>query len=237
MRLRVTEFSLPWKRLFAEFGVIVAGVLIALALDSWWERRQEQNQAEEYLQQLLADFQGTHRRLQGTIAGDTKTLERVNRVVDRAFRGPFPSADSLDLPTGYNFFEPLTGTLTALVEGGDLRLIGNDSIRFELIAFSALIDATKSILQHTETLVWHSTERVTLGRARYSRPAAHRPANGGRAAVQVDVAGALNDPEIISALQVQAVASQIRLFNLRRLEEPTSRIIRRLQTELGSRNR
>ena len=237
MRLRVTELSLPWKRLFAEFGVIVGGVLIALAVDSWWERQQEQNQAEEYLQQLLADFQGTQRRLQGTIAGDTKTLERVNRVVDRAFRGPFPSADSLELPTGYNYFEPLTGTLTALVEGGDLRLIGNDSIRFDLIAFSALIDATESILQHTETLVWHSTERVTLGRARHSRPAAQRPANGGRAAVQVDVAGALNDPEIISALQVQAVASQIRLFNLRRLEEPTTRIIRRLEAELGSRTR
>jgi hypothetical protein len=54
--------------------------------------------------------------------------------------------------------------------------------------------------------------------------------------VQVDVAGALSDPEIISALQVQAMASQIRLFNLRRLEEPTIRIIGRLKAELGSRD-
>jgi hypothetical protein len=233
MRLRVTELTLPWKRLFAEFGVIVGGVLIALAVDAWWERQQEQNQAEKYLQQLLVDFQGTQRRLQGTITGDTRTLERVNSVVDRALRGPLPSADSLELPTGYNYFEPLTGTLTALVEGGDLRLISNDSIRFELIAFSALINATESILQHTETMVWRSTERLTLGRARHSRSAAQRPANGDRVAAQVDVAGALNDPEIISALQVQAVASQIRLFNLRRLEDPTARIIRRLETELG----
>lgn len=236
MRLRVTELSLPWKRLFAEFGVIVGGVLIALAVDSWWERQQEQRQAEEYLQQLVVDFQETQRRLQGTIAGDTKMLERVSSVLDRAFRGPLPSPDSLELPTGYTYFEPLTGTLTALVEGGDLRLIGNDSIRFQLIGFSALIDATESILYHTETMIWHSTERVTLGRARHARPAGQRVANGGRSSVQVDVAGALNDPEIISALQVQAVASQIRLFNLRRLEEPTTRIIRRLEAELGRRD-
>jgi hypothetical protein len=231
MRLRGTELSLPWKRLFAEFGVIVSGVLIALAVDSWWERKQEQQQAGDYLKQLLVDFQETRRRLQGTIAGDSIMLERVNSVLDRAYAGPFPAPDSLELPTGYNFFEPLTGTLTALVASGDLRLIGNDSIRFELIGFSALIDATKSILSHTETLIWHSTERVTLGRARHSRSAGQRRPSSG---ATVDVARALNDPEIISALQVQAAASQIRLFNLRRLVEPITHAIERLQAELGS---
>jgi hypothetical protein len=232
MRLRVDKLSLPWKRLFAEFGVIFGGVLIALAVDSWWERQQEQNRAEAYLQQLLVDFQATQRRLQGTITGDSTMLERVNSVLVRAFEGPSPAADSLDLPTGYNYFEPLIGTLTALVEGGDLRLIGNDSIRFELIRFFGLIDANETLLHHTETMIWHSTERVALGRARHSRSAAQRVPKGGRGGVQVDVAGALNDPDIISALQVQAMASQIRLFNLRRLEEPITRIIRWLKAEL-----
>jgi hypothetical protein len=224
------ELSVPWKRLFAEFGVIVAGVLIALAVDSWWERQQEQKQAEQYLQQLLVDFRKTQVRLHGTIDGDTKRLEGVNRVLDHAAHRQFPTADSLELPTGYNEFEPLTGTLTALVEGGDLRLIDNDSIRFELIGFSSLIHTTESMLSHTENLIWHSTERVILGRARHSRSA------GGRGGAQVDVVGTLNDPEVISALQVQAVASGIRLFYLGRLEKPTANLIRRLETELDIRN-
>src|SRR5687767_216892 len=234
MRLRVRKLSLPWQRLVAELGVIVGGVLIALAVDAWWERQQQQKQAEEYIQQLLFDFQQTQRRLKATIAGDTKTLEGVNRVLDRAFRGSFPRADSLELPTGYHQFEPLTGTVTALVEGGDLRLIGNDSIRFELIRFSALIDATETMLRHTETLIWHSTEQVILGRTRHSQSTARRAATGGRGWVPVDVAGALNDADIISALSVQAVASRIRLFNLQRLEEPTARVIRLLKAELGT---
>jgi hypothetical protein len=74
---------------------------------------------------------------------------------------------------------------------------------------------------------------VTIGRARHSQSAARREANAGRGWGQVDVAGALNDPEIIGALQLQAAASQIRLFNLGRLEEPTGRIIRLLRAELN----
>jgi hypothetical protein len=197
-----------------------------------WERQQERDQAEEYLMQLLVDFQETERRLQGTIAAETTRLEGVNSVIARALGGPLPQADSLELPTGYNYFEPLTGTLVALVEGGDLRLLRSDSIRFGLIAFSALIHETEAVLRHTETLIWNSTERVALGRARHSQSAASREANAGIGWGQVDVAGVLNDPEIISALQVQAAATQIRLFNLGRLEAPTSRIIRLIRAEL-----
>jgi hypothetical protein len=233
MPIGLTGSSLPWQRLLAEFAVIVAGVLIALAVDSWWERQQERNREEEYLRQLLNDFQKSEQRLRGTIEAETKRVGAVNSVIGRALRGPLPQADSLELPTGYDYFEPLTGTLTALVQGGDLRLLRSDSIRFALIAFSSLIEETKTILRHTETLIWNSTERVVIGRARHSQSAARRAANAGRGWGQVDVAGALNDPEIISALQVQAVATQIRLFNLRRVEGPTSRIIRLITAELN----
>jgi hypothetical protein len=232
MRHGVPGSSLPWKRLLAEFGVIVAGVLIALAADSWWERQQELNHAEEYLRQLLVDFEETEGRLRATIAAETDRREHVSSVIDRARNGPLPPADSLDLPTGYNYFEPLTGTLAALIQGGDLRLLRNDTIRFELIAFFALMHETQTVLRHTETLVWNSTERVLLGRARHSQSAVRREANGRRGWGEVDVAGALNDPEILSALEVQAVASQVRIFNLDRLQKPTSRILGLIRAEL-----
>jgi hypothetical protein len=233
MNRGVEGLSLPWKRLIAELAVIVAGVLIALGADSWWEQRQERRQAEAYLQQLLVDFRGTEHRLQNAIAGDIKTFESAAKVTDRAFRGQFPPTDSLELPTGYHFFTPQTGTLTALVQGGDLRLLNGDTLRFELVAYASLIDQIETVLRHTETLIWNSTERLALGRARHSQSALRRAANDGSGWGQVEVSGALNDPEIISALQVQAMASQIRLFNLRRLEEPTSRLIRLIQAELG----
>jgi hypothetical protein len=225
--------KLPWKRLFAELAVIVAGVLIALAADSWWEKRQERQRAEQYLRQLLVDFRQTERGLQNSIEGDTRTLESATKVIERAYRGRFGLADSLQMPSGYQQFTPLTGTLTALVQGGDLRLLKGDSLRFALIAYAAMIQETETILRHTETLIWNSHERATLARARHSHSAARRGTNAGSGWGEIDVAGALNDPEIISALQIQAMASQIRLFNRERLQKPTQRIIRLIQAELG----
>lgn len=232
MRVHSAESSRPWKRLVAELATIIAGVLIALAVNAWWERRQERNEAEQYMRQLLVDFQVNQRRLQGTIQAETQRLELVNRVLDRTFHRAYPSADSLATPTGYNQFDPLTGTVAALLQTGDLRLLPNDSLRFELIAFSALVDEVNTSLHHTETLIWNSTERVIEGRARHSQSSARRGANGGRGWGEIDVVGALNDPEIVSALQVQVVATQVRLFNLRRLEKPIARIIRLLGTEV-----
>jgi hypothetical protein len=226
--------SLPW-RLGAELAVIVAGVLIALGADSWWGQRQERERAEEYLEQLLVDFQSTERQILSAIEGDTRTFESASGVIDRAYHGRFPPTDSLELPTGYHQFRPLTGTLTALVEGGDLRLLERDTLRYELVAYSATVDEIETVLRHTEGMIWNSTERVIVARARHSQAASRGAANGGSGWGDVDVAGVLNDPEIISALQVQAMASQIRLFNLRHLEKPTSQIIQRIQTELGDR--
>jgi hypothetical protein len=233
MRIEREGTSVPWGRLVAELAVIVAGVLIALAVNSWWERRQEQNHAREYLEQLLVDVQTTERRVQGIIDTETRRLEAVNSVISRAFSGSWPQPDSLELPTGYDYFEPLVGTLTALIQSGDLRLLRSDSVRFELIALSALIHETEAGLRHTESLIWNSTERVAAGRARHSQSAVRRGANAGRGWGQVDVAGVLNDPEVISALQMQALATHLRIFNLGRLEEPTSRIVGLLRAELN----
>lgn len=227
---------LPWKRLLAELAVIVAGVLLALGADSWWQGRQADRLAEEYLRQLLVDLRETERGLQNAIAGDTDKFEAAGRVVDRAYRGQFPAPDSLQLPTGYHFFLPPTGTLTALVQGGDLRLIDNDSLRIELVSYSSLVHDVMTVLRHAETMIWNSTERVSLGRARHSQSAPRRTANRGSGWGTVNVAGVMNDPEVISALQVQAMASQIRLFNLRRLEEPVGRLIRLVQAEIDRRN-
>lgn len=220
--------SLDWKRFLGELVLIVGGVLIALAIDSWWEGHQEREQERAYLDQLLVDLRETEDRLHTSIAGDSAMLDRVSGVLDRAFNGHLPPPDSLVLPTGYTQFRPLSGTQAALVQSGDLRLVRNDSIRFQVIAYAALIDATETILRHAETLIWTSTDRVILGRARHSRGGA-----GGWGGI--DVAAALGDPEVISALQVQAAASQTRVRNLGRLQGPTSDLVRLIDAELRRR--
>lgn len=235
MRISPPDLSMAWKRALAELVLIVGGVLIALAFDSWREERHERQQEVAYSQQLLLDLQETEERLQGTIAGDQEVLDRINRVLDRAFRGPLPPPDSFNIRTGYSPFRPLTGTQRALVQGGDLRLLRNDSIRFKLIAYSALIDASEALLRHTEAAIWNSTDRAIHAQIRHSQSSAPLDNGGTPGWREIDVAAALHDPDLVSALESHALASRNRIGNLRRLEEPLSDLIRLVEAELKRR--
>jgi hypothetical protein len=219
-----------WKRAIGELSLIVSGVLIALGVDSAWQARQERQRELAYLEQLLSDARETEEGLRQSIAGDSIMLVRVERVLDQAFYNRVPARDTFSIPTGYQQFRPLTGTYTALVQNGDLRLVRGDSLRFHVIAYVALIDATEVMLRHTESLIWNSTERVQHGLIIHSRA---RQDNGSSSWAQLNVVGALNDPGIIGALRAHVLASRNRLGGLRSLQKPTADLIRLLQAELG----
>ncbi|MGH7460035.1 MAG: hypothetical protein ACREMA_03280 [Longimicrobiales bacterium] len=225
------DLALNWKRITGELVLIVGAVLIALAFDSWWQTRQNRQQETAYLKQLLADAQETQSRLKSSIAADSSILVSVSNVLERAFSGRVPPPDSFNLPTGYQQFRPLIGTYTALVQNGDLRPVRSDSIRFRVIAYVALIDATEVVLRHSENLIWNSTERVLNGITNHRRSSSGG-GDGSAAWGPVNAKAALNDRDIVGALEVQAAASRNRLRNLHRLEEPTADLIRLLQQEL-----
>src|SRR5687767_10361472 len=51
-----------WRRIVAEALAIVASILLAFAIDTWWERRGLAREETVVLQGLLADFQSTAAR-------------------------------------------------------------------------------------------------------------------------------------------------------------------------------
>ena len=51
-----THQKLPWKRLFAEGTAIVLSILLAFAIDAWWEDRSDQQAEQLLFQRLKADF-------------------------------------------------------------------------------------------------------------------------------------------------------------------------------------
>jgi hypothetical protein len=80
-------------RAFAEFVVIVAGVLVALAANSWYTQRQDRTLERYYLEQLYADL-----RRDTAQVGVTRRLLAVKQdaltLLDRSFlRGETEIAD------------------------------------------------------------------------------------------------------------------------------------------------
>ncbi len=48
--------KIPWKRLSVEAAAIVGSILLAFAIDAWWEDRTERNDETEQISRLRAEF-------------------------------------------------------------------------------------------------------------------------------------------------------------------------------------
>lgn len=140
------KFRLRW--FLAEFLVVVAGVMVALALTSWAQDRRNLEREQAYLRQLSADLKASEGILDKATTGLTEQAEasarvlhrfwQKNPVADDAFR------DDLQLPRGARRVRPVLGTAEALIFSGDLNLIRSDALRAQLMAY---VESTKANLE------------------------------------------------------------------------------------------
>ncbi len=72
-----------WRTALREFAIIVAGVLCALAAQSWWQAGEERRREQDYLRQLLADTRENERRPDAAIAVDSAAGSSVGRLAAR----------------------------------------------------------------------------------------------------------------------------------------------------------
>lgn len=238
MRIWRLVKSTQWRSAAAELVLVVAGVLIALAVDSWRGDRNDRERERAYLRQLLADARETELRLERSIAEDSVTSANVARLLEaaRTFHraadpaGAVPAADSVRTwaVTAYASFVPLTGTYATLMQSDGLRLLRNDSLRFHIIAYAATVTSSQEVLRHTEAQTWRNTERADLGWWRNVT----QPSGGKGWRRDVDVGTFLQDPEILNTFTMQRTVGENRLATLRGLREPVATLRRILEREL-----
>ena len=120
--------------LAVELTVVVLGVLIALGADSWWQRHEDTARELSYLRAIRADMMETlssiddvNERLRGWIlAADSigTAIVAAEPADDAPFDWPGLFGDTPVLSTG---------TLDALVQSGELRLLRSESLRTVLV--------------------------------------------------------------------------------------------------------
>jgi len=128
------------KWFFAEFLVVVTGVLVAFALNSWWMDVKERNKEETYLKQVLQDIESSIQLMEGAVEFEVSTSHAASQLLEVAYSDSIPSSTDLNIHALRCMnFEPgslLQSTLLSLINSGDLQLISEDSIRIELTALS-----------------------------------------------------------------------------------------------------
>jgi hypothetical protein len=154
----LVDFS--WKHAVGEFVLIVTGVLVAMAANSWWESRRDRTREETYVIQLLADTRANQVRVDSAIAADSVAQRSTGRLLG-TLSGNVPPATRDSTPRGIQGadafsspdFRPLLGTYTALLETGDLQLLDSPDLRFRLVAYQSSLESVRETVRHTaETL-------------------------------------------------------------------------------------
>ena len=143
-----TNSSLPdWSariRWFAaEILVVVVGVIIALAINAWWQSRQNAASEAQYLMLLSRDLDEMQAHLTELRAFEQAQIRdgvQAYRILSARTRTPEDqrqaSVDMTNL-TMRRTMTPSNATYTDLLSTGNLRLISNRALRDRIVSFYA----------------------------------------------------------------------------------------------------
>lgn len=136
--------TLPWKRLTLEATAIVGSILLAFAIDAWWEERQDHREEQQILQGLHAEFEENHTVLQRHLARHLVGIQSLERVLDAIERGRDKDVASTIDAALTGMLTPSTtdlgsGVLDALLSSGRIEILTNRNLRAKLAAWAGVI--------------------------------------------------------------------------------------------------
>lgn len=219
-----TVTSATIGRLAAEFAVIVIGVLVALGVDEAREVREDRSREAAYLRQLQDDLATTSKSLTSAISLEEGVIQNADRALATLNAPVLAQPDSLRTwilgATGSSAtFHPTTGTITALVQSGELRLLTDDGLRRSLLQYHNAVTTSLRVLDGVRQHTWTTLER--LGKD-LSWAALLDPSAPQRFPIDWDVLA--SDPTFHGAVYDLRLAASNRLFALRTLSTPLAEL-------------
>ena len=139
---------LAGARLLREIFVVVSSILIAFALDAWWDGRAARRTEAAHLRSLRSDFEQNVERLRQLIAMEEQVSDASRRLLLAAGSDAAVPQDTLRrlLRRVFNSarFDPVMGGYQAVVGSGGLAQITDDSLRKALAGFASLLESRYS---------------------------------------------------------------------------------------------
>jgi hypothetical protein len=137
----------------AEFLVVVAGVLVALALNAWYQDRVDAKREAGYLEQLAADLRQSEAALAEAVSFNESQREKLLELIALFDQEQAPSSESFRELTTLTIAprQPTLSTAQAIVETGDLQLIADDRLRSAIIQY---VGAGESYNETQDAVAW-----------------------------------------------------------------------------------
>lgn len=154
---------LPWVRILAEGAAIVVGILLAFAIDAWWENRNERIREREVISQLAEEFRSASEELDFYLTYDRRILQSVEGVatiLDAAERSGESSAQVPDTALAFlliqGTYAPTIPSLDGLRATGRLSRLRDSNLTGVLSGWpTALEDAVEHQIDSQDFIVDH----------------------------------------------------------------------------------
>ena len=173
--------QLPWKLAIGQFLLIVVGVLVALSADSLREERSERKRVEAYVTDLMRELETTLRIVDRVIVADSQHIMHTRIMLTYLRSTDEAPQDSIRSWRGVGWpgFSTVTGTMRALLETGDLRLL-NGEIRRSLTAYATDLQYAEREIDKAIVELMHAQRIISEREESYTRwgrldPIAGRP--------------------------------------------------------------
>lgn len=133
------------RKLFLEFAVIVAGVFVALAAESWWSEREQRAFERELGEDMIVEFEANLRILDADIAENEEARQRIGLLEglsnDALFAIPdHELTEKLEQHLSWAGFDPEMGSAQAFVESGNVGAIGDRELRLLMARWTGLLE-------------------------------------------------------------------------------------------------
>ncbi len=151
--------KIPWKRLSVEAAAIVVSILLAFAIDAWWDNRQERVLEQEALLGLRAEYQDHLGDISQSKARHLVYLRTIEGLVEACGKGSGQSDEfSMDNAI-YVLLIPETEDLGAgvrdtLISSGKIEILSDRQLRYELSEWDSELDELLDDQQHNKAIVF-----------------------------------------------------------------------------------
>ena len=136
--------EIPWKRIIVEATAIVASILIAFAIDAWWQNRTERIIEVQYLQALQEDLLSSLELLDEDEAVQQRQVGYLNSLLSTDSDTPYSDELRRWIDDGlFNVgtYQPQSSALRDLESSGQTQIIRNPDIRRVLASVRQRMDS------------------------------------------------------------------------------------------------
>lgn len=142
------RFESRWTRIAAEGAAIVASILLAFAIDAWWDGRVEHAEAIELVASLRDDFSASQAHVEQWLAGNRRILDSLETLLDVIEGGEV--GEDVEVPLavivgsiGAPTYSPTDATVSAAISSGKIELIRDHELRTALALWLQQIADTR----------------------------------------------------------------------------------------------